>query len=102
MIPMDKAALAARSLSYGDVGATRPKDATWSQRPPGGRVRVNDSFWLVAHLGPVTVREPVRVVAVVDEPDRRGFAYGTLDGQRWYRRRYLRALGSAGTAECGA
>ena len=30
------------------------------------------------HLGPV--RAPCRVVYVVDEPDRRGFAYGTLPG----------------------
>jgi uncharacterized protein (UPF0548 family) len=93
-------------------------------------------FWLVARSGPIVVREPVRIVAVVEQPDRRGFAYGTLEGhpvsgeeafvvhrsadgevsltlrsltrapqgrwrlafpaalvaQRWYRRRYLRAL----------
>lgn len=30
--------------------------------------------------GPVAVRIPCRVVAVVDEPDRRGFSYGTLPG----------------------
>lgn len=31
-------------------------------------------------VGPVGLRIPVRVVAVVDEPSRRGFAYGTLPG----------------------
>lgn len=31
-------------------------------------------------LGPASLRIPVRVVYVVDEPDRRGFAYGTLPG----------------------
>ncbi|MGH3877645.1 MAG: DUF1990 family protein [Actinophytocola sp.] len=31
-------------------------------------------------LGPVSVRAPCRVVYVVDEPHRRGFAYGTLPG----------------------
>ena len=31
-------------------------------------------------VGPLGVTEPVRVVAVVDEPRRCGFAYGTLDG----------------------
>ena len=31
-------------------------------------------------LGPVKLDGPNRVVAVLDEPDRRGFAYGTLDG----------------------
>ena len=30
--------------------------------------------------GAVALRSPVRVVSVVDEPDRRGFAYGTLPG----------------------
>ena len=30
--------------------------------------------------GPFRLREPVWVVAVVDEPDRRGFAYGTRRG----------------------
>ncbi|WP_258723648.1 DUF1990 family protein [Cellulomonas sp. NS3] len=35
---------------------------------------------LRATLGPVVVRVPCRVVALVDDPDRRGFAYGTLTG----------------------
>ena len=30
--------------------------------------------------GPLRLDGPNRVVAVLDEPDRRGFAYGTLDG----------------------
>jgi uncharacterized protein (UPF0548 family) len=33
---------------------------------------------VIGHLGPV--RAPCRVVYVIDEPDRRGFAYGTLPG----------------------
>ena len=33
---------------------------------------------VIVHLGPVPA--PCRVVYVVDEPDRRGFAYGTLPG----------------------
>ena len=37
-------------------------------------------YRLTARVGPVTVREPVRVVAVVDEPARCGFTYGTLAG----------------------
>jgi uncharacterized protein (UPF0548 family) len=100
------------------------------------RVRPGADHWIVAALGPFSVREPARVVAVVEQPDRCGFAYGTLEGhpvsgeeafvvhripdgtvfltlrsltrppsgrwrlaypavlvaQRWYRRRYLRAL----------
>ncbi len=47
---------------------------------PAAPVEADDRFRLIAHLGPFRVREPVRVVAVVDRPDRRGFAYGTLPG----------------------
>ncbi|MGZ4658753.1 MAG: DUF1990 family protein [Blastococcus sp.] len=46
----------------------------------GRRVDEDASYWLVAMLGPFTVREPVRVLAVVDEAARCGLAYGTLDG----------------------
>lgn len=48
----------------------------------GGPVLATEGadYRLTALLGPLRVREPVRVVAVVDLPDRRGFAYGTLDG----------------------
>jgi uncharacterized protein (UPF0548 family) len=35
---------------------------------------------LTMHAFGRTVEAPVRVVSVIDEPDRRGFAYGTLDG----------------------
>ncbi|HEY5821588.1 MAG TPA: DUF1990 domain-containing protein [Propionibacteriaceae bacterium] len=31
-------------------------------------------------VGPLRIRAPVRVVYVIDEPDARGFAYGTLPG----------------------
>lgn len=44
------------------------------------RVHEGAEYHLVARVGPVSVREPVRVVAVVDAPTRRGFAYGTLAG----------------------
>ena len=48
----------------------------------GGTLRVaaGARAWLLARVGPLTVREPVAVVAVVDQPDRAGFAYGTLAG----------------------
>ncbi|MCU1546249.1 MAG: hypothetical protein JWP30_1349 [Homoserinimonas sp.] len=39
-----------------------------------------DSAWLVAHFGPFHIGEPVRVVYVIDEPNRKGYAYGTLPG----------------------
>ena len=43
-------------------------------------VSEGDRLWLVAHVGPATIREPVQVIGVVDTADRRGFAYGTLSG----------------------
>lgn len=43
-------------------------------------MRLGQDRVLVASLGPFRLREPVRVVAVGDEPARRGFAYGTRDG----------------------
>ena len=46
----------------------------------GHPVAAGGRYWLVAHLGPFRIREPVQVLAVVDEPDRKGFAYGTLAG----------------------
>lgn len=49
-------------------------------QPATTHLRAGDRFHLVAHIGPVRVREPVQVVAVVEQPDRVGFAYGTLEG----------------------
>ncbi|MEU1617553.1 DUF1990 domain-containing protein [Streptomyces sp. NPDC005722] len=46
----------------------------------GERVSVGAEYRITAGFGPFVVREPVRVVAVVDLPDRCGFAYGTLPG----------------------
>jgi uncharacterized protein (UPF0548 family) len=43
-------------------------------------VRENVEYTLTARVGPISVREPVRVVALVREPDRCGFAYGTIEG----------------------
>ena len=53
--------------SAGDAGVGHP-------------VVAGDRYWLIAHLGPLRIHEPVQVVAVVDKPDRKGFAYGTLAG----------------------
>ncbi|WP_217991631.1 DUF1990 family protein [Blastococcus aggregatus] len=43
-------------------------------------VRNGADYWLLAAVGPLRIREPARVIAVVDRPDRCGFAYGTLEG----------------------
>jgi uncharacterized protein (UPF0548 family) len=42
-------------------------------------VREGENLWLRLAVGPVAVREPIRVIAVVDDPRRCGFSYGTLD-----------------------
>ena len=47
---------------------------------PGVRVRVGAENILGLRLGPLRTCAPCRVVYVVDEPDQRGFAYGTLPG----------------------
>jgi uncharacterized protein (UPF0548 family) len=44
------------------------------------RAAVGEVVRLGLRLGPATVRAPGRVVSVVDEPRRQGFAYGTLPG----------------------
>ncbi len=48
-------------------------------RPPGP-VRAGTDLELVAAVGPLRITEPVRVVAVVDTDERRGFAYATRPG----------------------
>jgi len=46
----------------------------------GVKARRGAQYELVARIGPLTVREPVQVVVVVERPDRCGFSYGTLAG----------------------
>lgn len=43
-------------------------------------VRPGDTAVMSLGWGPLRVRAPVRIVYTVDEPARRGFAYGTLPG----------------------
>jgi uncharacterized protein (UPF0548 family) len=43
-------------------------------------VRPGDTAVLLLGWGPASLRIPVRVVYLIDEPTRRGFAYGTLPG----------------------
>lgn len=45
-----------------------------------GAVRAGLDYTLVAQLGPLRIREPVRVVVVIDQATRCGFAYGTRHG----------------------
>ena len=48
---------------------------------PATAARESADHRLVASAGPLRVRGPARVVAVVEWSDRCGFAYGTLDGR---------------------
>jgi uncharacterized protein (UPF0548 family) len=51
-----------------------------SARGTSAQVCIGADYRLTASLGPFSLHEPVRVVAVVDQPRLVGFAYGTLDG----------------------
>lgn len=75
------------------VGAARFEQAvetllTWQMhrgagltvRPSSERIEKGTRAVLGIGLGPARVHAPVEVVYVIDEPDRRGFAYGTLPG----------------------
>jgi uncharacterized protein (UPF0548 family) len=61
---------------------TRSGFDVMAEPAPSGKPRVvlDQRYWLTTNLGPFRVREPVQVVAVIDESDRKGFAYGTLTG----------------------
>ncbi|MFF9125858.1 DUF1990 family protein [Streptomyces sp. NPDC014889] len=62
-------------------GVKRRSGFTVSGRDGAGeRVVEGAEYQVTAAFGPCVVREPVRVVAIVDTPDRCGFAYGTLPG----------------------
>lgn len=48
--------------------------------PPRPPIEVGTDLLVVLPIGPWRMLVPDRIVAVVDEPDRFGFAYGTLPG----------------------
>ena len=50
--------------------------------PADAALDVGTSLLVVLHVGPVSIVVPDRIVAVVDEPRRFGFAYGTLEGHQ--------------------
>ena len=56
------------------------EDAGLGVAASAGRVQTGAVVELRIGPPPLQVRAPCRVVYVVDEPDRVGFAYGTLDG----------------------
>lgn len=80
----------ALTVGHGAADFARAVNAlfTWQMHPRAGvRVRAADQrigadtvAVLLLGLGPLSLRAPVRIVYLIDEPDRRGFAYGTLPG----------------------
>jgi len=50
--------------------------------PHDAPIEVGRDVLVVLAAGPVSITVPDRIVAVVDEPRRFGFAYGTLDGHQ--------------------
>lgn len=50
--------------------------------PGDAPIQVGSTLLVVLRAGPTSIVVPDRVVVVVDEPDRFGFAYGTLDGHQ--------------------
>jgi uncharacterized protein (UPF0548 family) len=61
-------------------GIKRRSGFTVTPPPQDAGVQEGDRYWLIAQLGRLRVREPAVVVAVTRQPDRCGFAYGTLRG----------------------
>ena len=51
-----------------------------SVHPEGAPIAVGTTVLVVLRVGPVRLLVPDRIVAVVNEPDSFGFAYGTLPG----------------------
>jgi uncharacterized protein (UPF0548 family) len=55
-----------------------PAAAGITIEPPDAPITVGTTVGIITRLGPAHVLAACRIVAVVDEPDRYGFAYGTL------------------------
>lgn len=56
------------------------RDAGLTVTTSSDRVEVGSVVRMRLGVGPLAVKIPCRVIYVVDEPDRRGFGYGTLPG----------------------
>jgi uncharacterized protein (UPF0548 family) len=76
-------------LGHGDAvwSSARASVLSWGIKTRSGFavigepvVRAGADVTLVARIGPLRIKEPARVVAVVGTTDRAGFAYGTRPG----------------------
>ena len=50
--------------------------------PADAPIELGSTLLVVLHVGPVSIVVPDRIVGVIDEPRRFGFAYGTLEGHQ--------------------
>lgn len=73
---MDDFHAAAETLMCWDVH----RSAGLTVRPGSDRAGAGAEVVLELGMGPLRVQAPCRVIYTVDEPRRRGFAYGTLNG----------------------
>jgi len=72
----------------GDLGVAASTLRAWAPHdgirarilPPGARLQLGTTVLVVAPFGPFEMAVPNRVVAIIDDGDRYGFAYGTLPG----------------------
>ena len=62
------------------LGWAAQRGAGLAVRAEPGPIAEGSVVLLRLGLGPLGLAAPCRVVGVVEEPDRRGFAYGTLEG----------------------
>jgi uncharacterized protein (UPF0548 family) len=62
------------------LGFGMQRSAGFEVVSPEATAREGLDVTLRARFGPLRIVAPTRVVYVIDEPDRRGFAYGTLPG----------------------
>jgi uncharacterized protein (UPF0548 family) len=77
-----------RTLAMRDLATAADLLMTWQVHERSGlrvaasapRAAPGEVVLMRLGLGPLAVRIPCRVVYVVDEPDRQGFAYGSLPG----------------------
>ncbi|MBX3091901.1 MAG: DUF1990 domain-containing protein [Cryobacterium sp.] len=72
-------------IAFDTTGVPLPPEATDENEVVYGAegqsfIAPGDSATLVLPLGPLRFKAPCRVIYVVDEPNRKGFAYGTLPG----------------------
>jgi uncharacterized protein (UPF0548 family) len=71
---------AARAIGHWELKTRSGFTVVTEGAAPASHVVLTHRYWLIAHVGPFRISEPVEVISVLDEPTKKGFAYGTLSG----------------------